>query len=202
MKKRKVVMATELLAQLERDPVFVEQRQRREEAVADAEADDRRAQTRLLHELEHVGLRVTSVWELVERGQSASAQAIPILFAHLQEPYNDTIREGIARALAVECAAPIWHVLRRSFQAESSDRVKDGLAIALANSVDDRSLPDLVALLRNSSLGSSRILLLGALERRLPATRSVLMALGADPVLAREIQEIFRRWRRRSKPSS
>ena len=108
------------------------------------------------------------------------------------------MREGVARALAVpEAKATGWVVLTRLYQEEPEDRVKDGLAVAIAAAADDEVIGDVIALARDVRHGSSRLLLLSALEHSTdPQARAALLALGTDPDLTKEIQVILRRLKR------
>ncbi|MEZ5897858.1 MAG: hypothetical protein R3D51_00025, partial [Hyphomicrobiaceae bacterium] len=110
-----------------------------------------------------------------------------------QEP----IREGIARAMAVPAAQFAWPVLVNLFSEEQGRRVKDGLAVALSSIADDKLLDELVALAGESRHGESRVLLLSALERSQRSdARKILMELGGDPQLHRQVQVILRRLKR------
>ena len=56
---------------------------------------------------------------------------------------------------------------------------------------------DVIALARDKQHGSSRLLLLSALERSAdPRARAALMELGTDPDLTKEIQVILKRLKR------
>jgi len=55
----------------------------------------------LLDELANVGIRIKSVWDLVNSSGSYP-EAIPILVRYLREPYFNRTKEGIVRALAVK----------------------------------------------------------------------------------------------------
>lgn len=74
---------------------------------------------------------------------------------------------------------------------------KDGLAAAIAAAADDKVIGDVIDLARDARHGSSRLLLLSALERSAdPRARAALMDLGTDPDLTQEIQVILRRLKR------
>jgi hypothetical protein len=136
---------------------------------------------------------VGSVWDLVN-STNAYDQSLPILLDHLQRPYPDAIREGIARAMAVPAAKFAWPSLVKFYRQEQERRTKDGLAVAISNIVDDETLDELITLTRDEIHGESRVLLLSALERsRLPKARKALMELGGDPMLQKEAQRILRR---------
>jgi hypothetical protein len=122
MSEPKQRTAAELMAELSRDPEFVERRRQQEEARQRQESDLRRAQQPLIDELRSVNLAVQSVWDVVNSA-SPYPRAVPILVRHLQLPYPDRVREGIARALAVPEARSSWDLWSISF---------DEILIALA----------------------------------------------------------------------
>jgi hypothetical protein len=193
------ITAAELMAKLNADPEFVAKRAREEEARDKREAEYRRAEAPLVDELRAAGFEVQSAWDLVNTPGSYP-KAVPILFEHLPRPYPAAVREGIARALAVREASCGWEVLTRLYRDENEDRVKDGLAVAIAAAADDEVIGEVIALARDTSQGPSRLLLLGALERSADRrARAALMELGTDPELTKEIQVILRRRLKRAK---
>jgi HEAT repeat protein len=196
MKKHTRTTAAELMAELEKDPTYLEKRRRREEERRRQEEDHARAEVPILQELREAGVSVGSVWDFVNAA-SADMRSLPILLDHLQRPYPEAVREGIARAMAVPAAKFAWPVLVKLYGQESEERVKDALAVALSNIADDEVLDDLVGLARDPRHGGSRILLLSAFERlSLPQARKLLMDLGGDPALHKEVQRILRRVQR------
>lgn len=191
--------AAEALAELEKDPIFVERRRRLEEERRRGEEADAQAEARLVRELRGAGVSVASVWDLVNTRNTFS-QSLPILLKHLQQPYPAPVREGIARAMAVPEAKFAWPVLVRLFREATERRTKDGVAVAISNVADDEVLDELVELARDPEHGESRLLPLNALERsKHPEARKALMDLGADPALHKEVQRILRRLKRRGR---
>lgn len=55
----------------------------------------------LINELQEVGVKVSSAWDLVNTTKSYK-KAIPVLIKHLSKPYYSKNKEGIVRALAVK----------------------------------------------------------------------------------------------------
>ena len=159
----------------------------------------------ILAELRDVGLDVRSVWDLAN-SSTPYPKAIPILLKHLSLPYSDVVKEGIARSLAVPDpeVREAWSLLVEEYRRtpmgcgiaapgdtrKSRLTAKDGLACALAASVTDERLVELVALAKDRTLGGSRVLLLSALKRRRntnPLAAEVIDELAEDPELKREI---------------
>lgn len=193
MAKKKPVTAAELVAALNADHKFVEQRAKEESARAARVAAWQEAEGPLVEALRAAGFEVDSAWDLLERGRPYE-DALPILARHLQRPYPSRVREGIARALAVAPSIEYWDTLYRLYGDEQARDAKAGLAVALSAAADESVLDDLVALVRDRSHGSSRVLLLSALERigNLVA-RATLKELQSDPLLGGEAEAIMRR---------
>jgi hypothetical protein len=170
------------------------ERKRQQEAEREKRAAELRlAEAPLVDELRAAGFSVESAWDLVNTPGSYP-KAVPILLDHLQRQYPDAVKEGIARALAVPEARVGWDLLIRLYRDEREARSKDGLAVAIAATADDKLIVDVIALAQERQHGVSRLLLLSALERSAnPRARAALMALGTDPDLKEEIQVILRR---------
>jgi hypothetical protein len=189
--KPRGVTAEELMAELEADSRYVARRQEREKDRRAKESEWRSAEAPLVEELRNAGFKVDSAWDLVNT-DAPYPKAIPILLEHLQRPYPDRVREGIARALAVRDATFGWDLLMCLYRQEPSGTdAKDGLAVAIAGAADDMRLDDVITLARDAQHGSSRLLLLRALERsRSGRARAALETLAADPELADEVRRI------------
>lgn len=193
--------AAEVMKRLNADPRFVAERAARDAEFQRVEAALEQAETPLVEELRFAGFAVSSVWDLVNSA-APYVGALPILFAHLQRPYPVPIREGIARALAVPEARSGWELLTRLFREERDRRAKDGLAVAIAEAADDTVIGDVIDLARDTDQGTSRVLLLSALERsRDPRAKSALSDLATDPDLSLEVRIIQKRMNRRQPKS-
>jgi hypothetical protein len=193
--RKKSKTGAELMAELESNPTFLARRAEREEALRRKREEMRQAQAPLLQALTEVGHEVKSVWDLPSTRHYP--EAVPVLLEHLRRPYPDAIRDGIARALAVPEARPEWKVLTELYREEHGRRTKDGLAVAIAEIATDDVIRDVIDLSKDRKNGTSRLLLLSALEHSTdPRSRRALMELGADPELQKEIQIILRRKKR------
>jgi len=134
-------------------------------------------------------VKVTSAWDLVNTAKPYP-DALPVLLQHLQRPYPDRVREGLARALAVRSAAAFaWETLVRLYREESAGTdAKDGLAVALAAIATSAELDELLELVRNARHGQSRILLISGIARsRSDKARKALAGLADDPVVGTEV---------------
>jgi hypothetical protein len=186
--------AEELMAQLEADPGFVAGRAEHERERQLKEAELHRAEAPLVDELRGAGFEVDSAWDLVNTA-APYREALPILLSHLQRPYPDRVREGIARALAVPDAKFGLDVLIRLYRREGLDtNAKDGLAVAIAAASDDEVIDEVIALAQDTQHSGSRLLLLRALERSQdPRAREILEELKTDPELTTEVRRILKR---------
>jgi hypothetical protein len=196
---KKKLTAAELMARLNADPDYVARKKAQDEEFRLKEEEYSRAEAPLVQALRSAGSIVNSVWDFVNGKVEAAShtKALPILLTHLEHQYPDAIRDGIARAMAIPAAKFAWRSLTKLYAEEKGRRTKDGLAVALANVVDDETLDELIAFAGDPQHGESRLLLLNALERsHLPKARKALMDLGGDPALHKEVQRILRRKKR------
>lgn len=184
--------AAELMAELQADPEYVAERQRRDEDLRRKTAEWRAAEAPLVEELRTAGFEVESAWDLVNTSTPYPA-ALPILLEHLGRPYPDRVREGIARSLAVRDAKFGWETLVRLYRDEpAGSDAKHGLAAALAAVSDDDVVDELVSLAGDPAHGESRILLLRGLKRsRAPRAHAALEGFSEDPVLGQEARALL-----------
>jgi hypothetical protein len=132
--------ADELLAELEGDPEWVARRDKREAEMRAKEERYLKEEAPLREELHRLGYPVKWVWDFVNAKQNDYLGAIPTLIDHLQRPYSDEIREGIARSLAMKEARGVAGSAIVTVLGESG--LGDQLRWALANTlttVADRS---------------------------------------------------------------
>ena len=198
----KKITAAELLAKLNADPEFVARAADRERARLVMVEELSRAEAPVVSDLLAAGLGVESVWDLVNTGESYTA-VLPILVDHLPRAYPAAIREGIARALAVKESRPWWDTLTRFYRAETDQRVRGGLAAAIAASATDDVLGELIDLVRQDNNGESRVILLSVLERSSNVLAGqVLQELTTDPLLGKQARISLRVNLRRKKANS
>jgi hypothetical protein len=130
-------------------------------------ADEQYAQDEapVVADLHKSGVMVKSVWDIVNAKASFPA-ALPVLLKHLHLPYPDAVREGCARGMSERAANFAWRDLVSLYEAtdNADNRVKDGLAIALAGAVGPDELEELVALIRDKRHGGSRLILMVGLR--------------------------------------
>jgi hypothetical protein len=210
-KKKPPMTAQELIAKLQADPEYTARQAQREIEEAEASARFKKEEKPILDDLRAVGLDTESVWGLVNFS-GAYPEAIPILLKHLVLPYSDSVREGIARSLAVRepavrkawpllveeyCNAPMGIGIKYPGEtAEYKLSYKDGLACALSVAVTDETLPEYISIIKDKFHGESRALLLTALRRsKNPLAKQAIEELADDPDLKIEIAS----WKKRKK---
>lgn len=188
MARRTGIAASELMAELESNPEWVKQRDEREQRRAALETEIRHEEQPLVAALAKVGVFVRGVSDLVNTANSYPT-AIPVLLEHLQRPYRTTIREFIARALAVREARPLAWTYMLQAAKENSDRdMGDGLFVAISGMARPDDLSTLIDLISDPSMGPQRVFLVANLMRsKRPEARETLLALRNDRDLRNEI---------------
>jgi len=135
----------------------------------------------LLAALASAGWSGKSVWDLVNSPE-AYPELVSVLFEHLKQPYPPRVRAGIARALAVPGANPLWPLLAAMLCSEREKWVLDGLAVALAANAHRQPVEAVLELVGNDSIGPSRIFLLRTLAKSDdPRAKARLLELADDP---------------------
>jgi len=165
--RSKPLSAADLISRLNGDPQFVRRNQERETRRHALEAQLREEEQPLIAELRSVGLRVDSIWELVNF-KGAYPKAIPILIRHLQLPYHPKVREGIARALTVKEARGVATMciiaeLRRS-KSPLEAEYRWALANALSVVGGQETCAEIEALMRDEALKENKSILQQALK--------------------------------------
>ena len=188
------ITAGELMAQLAGDQEY-----QRKAKAAEAERqirvqELRRAEQPIVEDLRSAGVEVNSVWDLVNTADPYP-KALPILLDHLQRGgFPDRVMESLGRALAVGPAASVWEALRQPYLAAQGCGEEEGLAVALAASATADHLGALIALLDETSRGSTRIHFLRPIKR-VGGKRGldVLRSLRDDPLFGKEARALLKR---------
>ena len=196
MSKRKPKTADELMKELEADPERRAAQAEQEHRIAEQEKRYAEAQAPLVQALAEVGVEVTSVWDLVNTSDDYS-EAIPVLEEHLKDDsYPDRIREGIARSLSFRKAAPVWPTIVDLYRSTTdSFDLQQGLAVAMAGTVTDETVDELVAEAGREEHGESRLLLLLGLKRlKSAAAKEALVGFVDDPDLSENAAKQLKGW--------
>lgn len=184
----KSMTAAELLAQLAVDPDHQRMAAERSAADADRERELRDDQRPIVEELRAGGVRIKSVWDLIDAG-ALPADAVTTLIRHLGRPRDPRTRDGIARALGAAAPADrdrVSSALRGALAHEQDQAVRDAILLAIGQVAGPDDLESLVGLLRDPRAGDARVMLLFALARYGEPGRAVLAAACEDPFLGPE----------------
>lgn len=188
--------AAELMAELEKDPSYLEQRSRREAELRRREEEDARAEVPLVRDLRAAGSQVSSVWDLVN-SPGPYPELVPILLAHLDRPYPERVREGIARALAVPESRQGWEQLVNDYLSEtdmSTHGIKWALHLAIAAAAEASVLDTLISLATDRRHGRNRVMFVDALARfDDPRARATLDELANDPDLVGDVRRVMKK---------
>lgn len=160
--------ADEFMTELRANPEWVAQQAARDRLSAEREREYARMEAPAVKALNEAGILVASVWDLVN-SPGPYADAIPVLLAELQKDHPRKVREGLARALAVKDARPLWPRLVELFEKDPDGAMtngpKWGLALALKVNADKACIDDLVRLVQNRAHGENRAPLINALGK-------------------------------------
>ena len=186
-KDRPGITARELLAQLDADPVYKARKEAADAALAERTRVLREAEAPIVDDLGDAGVRVDSVWDLVNTSVPYP-DALHVLLAHLQRGgYPDRVMESLARALAVKPAVAFWASLRAQYLRANGRGEEEGLAVALTACATPDQFGDLVELVRDDSRGDSRIHFLRAVKRvGGPGGANLLESLRQDKLFGQE----------------
>lgn len=181
--KGKGTTAAELLARLKADSDHLAKQRERDEELQKRQTEFEKAEAPVVADLREAGVDVNSAWDIVNRKESFPL-AMPVLHKHLELDYPPKVREGIARAMSDSAARPYWRDLVRLYQREIDSHVKDAIAVALCGAAGPEQFDELISLSLDPLNGSSRVVLIWALERRVPVEQAalVLATLAKDPV--------------------
>jgi hypothetical protein len=180
--KGKRITASELVARLGADTGYLAKEVQRTRAMQERHVEYQLAEAPIINDLREAGVEANSVWDLVNWKKPVPL-AIPVLHKHLGLDHPPQVREGIARAMSEPAARPFWSSLVNLYRKEADARVKDAIAIALCGAAGADEYDELISLSLDPINGPSRVVLIWALERRIPASQAepVLVALANDP---------------------
>jgi hypothetical protein len=197
---RPSITAAGLMQRLERDPAWVRKDADREEQRRVFESSLITEQAPLLADLAAEGVRVSSVWDLVNTAADYTS-VLPVLMSHLRKPYHPNNREGMARALAVKSARSFINEIIDLYRAETNPELQTALACAIAEASNNTTRPELMKLAEDRRFGGSRTILLTALAKNpTEDVRELLERLAVDEAVKAEVKFLLRRLRERGRP--
>lgn len=199
-KREKPITAAELDKELRRDPEYMAWRRTVDVSDKAAQKAERLATRALRKELAAVGVRVRSVWDLVNTGEPYPT-GIPVLIRHLSLPYDDPTKEAIARALTVReargiAAEALIEEFKRLPAPETTLGPKWAIGNALAMVATKEHIEELLELALDKRHGPARSQLPRALGKfRTPAVKAALEQLLTDPDTAVEAERALRKFK-------
>jgi hypothetical protein len=120
------------MKQLNADPQWVGEQERREACQVAAAAKLKADEAPILSELAFTGIEVASVYDIL-KAPSRSPQAVAVLVRHLDTPHLRNVREGVIRALGVPAARALaFESLRAAYRGERDPTLRWVIANALA----------------------------------------------------------------------
>ena len=194
---RKPKSAGEFMKELEADPAYRAHQAKQEEETARKDRELAEAEAPLVKALCEAGMEVDSIWDLVNDRTDDYAEVVRLLEEHLKDSsYPDRVREGIARSLSFRKAAPAWPTIVGLYRSTTdSFGLQQGLAAAMAGTVTDETVAELVEEARKPEHGESRhLLLLGLRRLRSPAAKEALEGFVDDPDLGENAQKKLKGW--------
>lgn len=178
---------------------YLARKKDRDEVIQRKSGEFARAEAPLVQELRDAGAQVSSVWDLVNT-KKPYPKLLPILFVHLDRPYPERVREGIARALAVPDSRSRWDELVNRYLAETdttTNGMKWALHLAIAAAADVTVLDKLIRLACDRRHGRNRAMFVNTLARiDDPRAQAALVELASDPDLADDVQRVTKKRRR------
>lgn len=186
--------AGEFLRKLEADPEYQRRKAASDAELAERVKELRTAQRPIIEDLASVGVRVESVYDLVNTSEPYP-EALPVLMAHLERGgYPERVMEGLGRALAVKPAVVFWDRLKARWLGARDPGEEDGAAVALAACATKAQLDDLLAFLSAEERGQSRIYFIRPILRvGGHRGRDIVEGLRADPVFGLEASALLKR---------
>ena len=191
-KKSKNKTAAEFMADLAQDQNYQQMMEVREKKRIDLERQLYKDEQPLIRDLEAAGIKVTSVWDLVNTTKSYPS-AIPILIKHLPKNYNYKSKEGIVRALSVpeaigKAAGPLIQEYKRTPNEFTSYRWAIGNSVF--TTITNSDAEEVMRIVKDTTNGESRHMFVLALGKlRCEKIDQVLIELLNDREMARYASE-------------
>ena len=179
MTKKNNLTAQELLARLSRDPEFLANEDRRAKSRALREAKHREIERPVLQDLESLGLKVSSITDLVRDYAPLGSDVTNLLLSWIPRIENESVNEGLVRALAAAAEPFDGCALIEVFENTQSEEFRWAIANTMAEGRPYGVADWLMEVVPDPSYGKAREMLLLALSRLVVNQRAndVLLAV-------------------------
>jgi hypothetical protein len=192
-KRKPNVTASELIENLRKDPEYLARIRVKDEEIKRRIENEAAIEAPILSELNLLGLNLNRIHEL-DKVQCPSKEAFMVVLKHLQLPYPDIIRWGIARLFERKEAKALWKEIKDLFELEKETKAKDGMAAALSKMADATHFDDMQSLIVNRKNGPTRIYFTNYFSRsKNLLALPILIELQNDPELEKEVRHILKR---------
>jgi len=205
--KSKRKTASELVAELQANPEYVQRSLRQQQESAQSNAAFQAAARPVIEAINKTSVLTLNSAYAIGDAAARYPQIADILVEHLQRAYPESVTKTIAHALAIPQARRFWETLLRLFMNHPDgpvpNRTKFGIGCALAASADASVLADVLSIMRDPRHGANRGVFLKFLAESLsPQAQAAFEEAGHDPEFAKEVRFLKRirqrKWRRGS----
>lgn len=192
MKANGLVTADVLLAMLANDEDYQRRVRERDFQLAALAEERTRKLSPFTADITAAGIEQTYDPATVLR--SGDPRMLSIALDHLaRSGYDDETRAAIARHLEVKAASVYWDQIVAAYLAAAGDSERDALAASLAASARAEHVDQLMDLVSDASLGTSRIFFLRPINRlRRGKGKEFVSRLADDPMLRTEATAIMK----------
>lgn len=194
MKANGPVTASELVAMLENDEDYQQRKRQRDLELAEIAKERARKLEPFTSDLIAAGIEQTG--DPVTRWGSGDPRLLALTFQHLaKDGYDDETRASIARHFETKAKAAVahWNQVLALYLNAAGEQERDVLAGALALLARSEHVTELMNLVENASLGTSRIFFLRPINRlRREAGKEFVARFVNDSVLGKEAKAIMK----------
>lgn len=179
MTKTTNLTSQELLARLSQDPEFLANEERRAKERVLREAQHREIEKPVLQNLESLGLKVSSIADLVRDYAPLGPEVTGPLLSWIPRIENESVNEGLVRALAAAAEPFDGHALIEAFEKTQSEEFRWAIANTMAEGRPYGVADWLMEVVPDPSYGKAREMLVLALARLVVSRRAndVLLAV-------------------------
>jgi hypothetical protein len=193
MAARKSVSATELTARLEADGDYQRRRREHEAYLATVRLERESKREPFMADLRALG--IDRLYDQSTGVLCEDTRLLDLALDHLRrDGYDDETREFLARRFETRRAVAYWDQLAALYLDAQGDLERHGLAASLSTMARTNHVEEMMAFVRDESLGTSRIFFLRPINRLGKARgKEFVTAYLGDDQLGKEATAIQRR---------